>query len=162
MALTEAGLTLIDQIDIPPQIASELLGRVEHGHQIERLARMKRDVDVARRHKPARNDGAFYALTTGTSSTNASSGSTFFDVPWYPAGNGNWNDGWVQIGHTSTGLTFGNGAVKTTVNTTIASGAVSEIDLASAGSAVSLVAGVLAMVEQRRRRRFAAAGSLAD
>jgi len=79
----------------------------------------------------------------------------------FPAGGYNFNYGWVQVAYTPTGLTFGNGAVETTVNTPIAAGAVPEIDPASAGSAVSLVAGVLAMVEQRRRKRFAAAGSLA-
>ena len=53
-------------------------------------------------------------------------------------------------------------AVETTLNTPILAGqtsAVPEIDPASAGSAMSLVAGVLAMVEQRRRRRAVPATS---
>lgn len=78
----------------------------------------------------------------------------------FPAGGSNYNYGWVQVGYTPTGLTFGQAAVETTVNTPIAAGTVPEIDPASAGSAVSLVAGVLAMVEQRRRKRLAAADSV--
>lgn len=71
-----------------------------------------------------------------------------------------YNYGWVEVGYTPTGFTFGQAAIETIVNTPITAGSVPEIDPASAGSAVSLVAGVLAMVEQRRRKRFAAAGSL--
>ncbi len=54
--------------------------------------------------------------------------------------------------------------METTINTPIAAGAVAptssvpEIDPATGGSALSLVAGVLAMIEQRRRRRGLATG----
>jgi hypothetical protein len=66
------------------------------------------------------------------------------------------------VTYTNTGLTFGQASVETTINTAIQAGAtapVPEIDPASAGSAASLVAGVLAIVEQRRRRRVVPTGS---
>jgi len=78
----------------------------------------------------------------------------------FSAPGGGYNYGWVEVGYTATGMTFGQAAVETTVNTPIVAGAVPEIDPASAGSAVSLVAGVLAMVEQRRRKRGSNADSL--
>jgi len=68
----------------------------------------------------------------------------------------------VDVTLTPTGMTFGLAAVETTINLGILAGTptgVPEIDPASAGSAASLVAGVLAMVEQRRRRRVVPTGS---
>lgn len=51
---------------------------------------------------PANLAGAFYSLTSGSSSTNASSGSTYFDVPWSfglvaptPTGGGSWTNSLV-------------------------------------------------------------------
>jgi len=80
------------------------------------------------------------------------------------AGGSDWNYGWVQVTTTSNTITFGLASVETTLNTPILAGAVAsgvpEIDPASAGSAASLVAGVLAIVEQRRRRRVVPAGSV--
>lgn len=81
---------------------------------------------------PANLGGAFYSLTTGTSATNASSGSTFFDVPWSfgvvaptPTGGGTWTQALVYsstlgegfrsatsgltTGFTANWLGFGNG-----------------------------------------------------
>lgn len=78
------------------------------------------------------------------------------------AGGSDYNYGWVDVTTTPTGFTFGLASVETTINTGILAGAVApvpEIDPASAGSAASLVAGVLAMVEQRRRRRVVPTGS---
>jgi hypothetical protein len=103
---------------------------------------------------------------TGQSGVNLLSGSAIYGVriptPDSPVffGQGIYNYGWVEVGYTPTGFTFGQAAIETIVNTPITAGSVPEIDPASAGSAVSLVAGVLAMVEQRRRKRFASAGSL--
>jgi len=82
------------------------------------------------------------------------------------AGGSDYNYGWVQVtkSTTSNTITFGLASVETTLNTPILAGAVAsgvpEIDPASAGSAASLVAGVLAIVEQRRRRRVVPAGSV--
>ena len=76
----------------------------------------------------------------------------------FSAGSSDWNYGWVAVTLTGTSLTFGDAAVETTINTPILAGAlpspsaVPEIDPATGGSALSLVAGVLAMIEQRRRR----------
>lgn len=70
---------------------------------------------------PANLGGAFYALTSGTSSTNASSGSTYFDVPWSfglvaptPTGGGSWTQSLVYSStagqgfrSATTGLTTG-------------------------------------------------------
>jgi len=70
---------------------------------------------------PAQLGGALYSLTTGTSSTTASSGSTFFDVPWSfgivaptPSGGGSWTQALVDSGipgqgfrSVTTGLTTG-------------------------------------------------------
>jgi hypothetical protein len=82
----------------------------------------------------------------------------------FSAGGSNWNYGWVQVTATSNTMTFGLASVETTLNTPILAGAVAsgvpEIDPASAGSAASPVAGVLAIVEQRRRRRVVPAGSV--
>jgi hypothetical protein len=78
------------------------------------------------------------------------------------AGGSDYNYGWVDVTLTPTGLTFGLAAVETTINLGILAGPgspVPEIDPASAGSAASLVAVVLAMVEQRRRRRIVPTGS---
>ncbi|MEI8320004.1 MAG: hypothetical protein WCH79_18870 [Planctomycetia bacterium] len=79
-------------------------------------------------------------------------------------GGSDWNYGWVQVTTTSNTITFGLASVETTLNTPILAGAVAsgvpEIDPASAGSAASLVAGVLAIVEQRRRRRVVPASSV--
>ena len=80
------------------------------------------------------------------------------------AGGSDYNYGWVDVTTTPTGFTFGLASVETTINLGILAGAVAptgvpEIDPASAGSALSLVAGVLAMVEQRRRRRVVLTGS---
>lgn len=51
---------------------------------------------------PAQLGAAFYSLTSGTSTTTASSGNTFFDVPWSfgvvaptPAGGGSWTQSLV-------------------------------------------------------------------
>lgn len=82
----------------------------------------------------------------------------------FSAGGSDYNYGWVDVTYTPTGLTFGLASVETTINTGILAGAVAptgvpEIDPASAGSAASLVAGVLAMVEQRRRRRVVLTGN---
>ena len=82
----------------------------------------------------------------------------------FSAGGSDWNYGWVQVTTTSNTVTFGLASVETTLNTPILAGAVApagvpEIDPASAGSAASLVAGVLAIVEQRRRRRVVPTGS---
>jgi len=80
----------------------------------------------------------------------------------FSAGGSDYNYGWVEVTYTNTGLTFGQASVETTINTAIQAGAtapVPEIDPASAGSAASLVAGVLAIVEQRRRRRVVPTGS---
>jgi hypothetical protein len=77
-------------------------------------------------------------------------------------GSGGWNYGWVDVQFLGNSTRFGMAAVETTLNTSILAGqtsAVPEIDPASAGSAMSLVAGVLAMVEQRRRRRAVPATS---
>jgi len=77
-------------------------------------------------------------------------------------GSGGWNYGWVDVQFLGNATRFGMAAVETTLNTPILAGqtsAVPEIDPASAGSAMSLVAGVLAMVEQRRRRRAVPATS---
>ena len=103
---------------------------------------------------------------TSQAGVNFLSGSAIYGVriptPDSPVISGQqiYNYGWVEVGYTPTGFTFGQAAIETIVNTPITAGSVPEIDPASAGSAVSLVAGVLAMVEQRRRKRFAAAGSL--
>jgi len=80
----------------------------------------------------------------------------------FPDGSGGWNYGWVDVQWLGGNTRFGMAAVETTLNTPILAGqtsAVPEIDPASAGSAMSLVAGVLAMVEQRRRRRAVPATS---
>ena len=84
----------------------------------------------------------------------------------FSAGGSDWNYGWVQVTKSTTPntMTFGLASVETTINTPILAGAVApagvpEIDPASAGSAASLVAGVLAIVEQRRRRRVVPTGS---
>lgn len=82
----------------------------------------------------------------------------------FSAGGSDYNYAWVDVTYTETGLTFGLASVETTINTGILAGAVAptgvpEIDPASAGSAASLVAGVLAMVEQRRRRRVVLTGN---
>ena len=81
----------------------------------------------------------------------------------FSAGGSNYNYGWVQVTTTSNTITFGLDSVETTLNTPILAGAVApagvpEIDPASAGSAASLVAGGLAIVEQRRRRRAVPTG----
>ena len=82
----------------------------------------------------------------------------------FSAGGSDWNYGWVQVTTTSNTITFGLASVETTLNTPILAGAVAsgvpEIAPASAGSAASLVAGVLAIVEQRRRRRVVPASSV--
>jgi len=81
-------------------------------------------------------------------------------------GSGDWNYGWVDVQFLGLSTRFGMAAVETTLNTPILAGQttspdpVPEIDPASAGSAMSLVAGVLAMVEQRRRRRVVPTGSV--
>ena len=83
----------------------------------------------------------------------------------FPDGSGGWNYGWVDVQFLGNDTHFGMAAVETTLNTSILAGhttspsSVPEIDPASAGSAMSLVAGVLAMVEQRRRRRAVPATS---
>ena len=90
------------------------------------------------------------------------SGSTGYYGVRFWAGGSDYNYGWVDVTLTPTGLTFGLASVEKTINTGILAGAVApvpEIDPASAGSAASLVAGVLAMVEQRRRRRVVLTGS---
>ena len=80
-------------------------------------------------------------------------------------GAGGWNYGWVDVQFIGFNTRFGMAAVETTLNTPILAGqttspsGVPEIDPASAGSAASLVAGVLAIVEQRRRRRVVPTGS---
>ena len=91
--------------------------------------------------------------------TSVSSG--YYGVRFW-AGGSDYNYGWVDVTLTPTGLTFGLASVEKTINLGILAGAVApvpEIDPASAGSAASLVAGVLAMVEQRRRRRVVPTGS---
>ena len=66
--------------------------------------------------------------------------------------------GWLQFSaSTAPYILFGNAAVQSEANVAILAGggdasAVPEIDPATGSSALSLVAGVLAMVEQRRRR----------
>lgn len=92
------------------------------------------------------------------------SGSTGYYGVRFWAGGSDYNYGWVDVTLTPAGLTFGLAAVETTINLGILAGPVAptgvpEIDPASAGSAASLVAGVLAMVEQRRRRRVVPTGS---
>ena len=88
----------------------------------------------------------------------------FFGVR-FSDGSGGWNYGWVDVQFLGNYTHFGMAAVETTLNTSILAGqttspsSVPEIDPASAGSAMSLVAGVLAMVEQRRRRRVVPTGS---
>ena len=88
----------------------------------------------------------------------------FFGVR-FSNGSGGWNYGWVDVQWLGGNTRFGMAAVETTLNTPILAGQttspdpVPEIDPASAGSAMSLVAGVLAMVEQRRRRRAVPATS---
>ena len=82
----------------------------------------------------------------------------------FSAGGSDYNYGWVSVTKTASSLTFGEASVETTINTPIAAGAVAptssvpEIDPATGGSALSLVACVLAMIEQRRRRRGLATG----
>jgi hypothetical protein len=89
----------------------------------------------------------------------------FFGVR-FSNGSGGWNYGWVDVQWLGGNTRFGMAAVETTLNTPILAGQttspdpVPEIDPASAGSAMSLVAGVLAMVEQRRRRRVVPTGSV--
>ena len=89
----------------------------------------------------------------------------FFGVR-FSNGSGGWNYGWVDVQFLGNYTHFGMAAVETTLNTSILAGqttspsSVPEIDPASAGSAMSLVAGVLAMVEQRRRRRVVPTGSV--
>jgi len=89
----------------------------------------------------------------------------FFGVR-FSNGSGDWNYGWVDVQWLGGNTRFGMAAVETTLNTPILAGqttspsGVPEIDPASAGSAASLVAGVLAMVEQRRRRRVVPTGSV--
>jgi hypothetical protein len=97
----------------------------------------------------------------GTAVVPSSSG--YWGVRFW-AGGSDYNYGWVDVTLTPTVLTFGLASVETTINTGILAGAVAptgvpEIDPASAGSAASLVAGVLAIVEQRRRRRVVLTGS---
>ena len=93
------------------------------------------------------------AWTGGVSSVSEG----YFGVR-FSAGSSDWNYGWVAVTKTASSLTFGQAAVETTINTPILAGAlpspsgVPEIDPATGGSALSLVAGVLAMIEQRRRR----------
>ncbi len=95
---------------------------------------------------------------------NYNAGSGYFGAR-LSAGGSNYNYGWVQVttSTTSNTITFGLASVETTLNTPILAGAVApagvpEIDPASAGSAASLVAGGLAIVEQRRRRRAVPTG----
>jgi hypothetical protein len=81
-------------------------------------------------------------------------------------GPSSWNYGWLKLtrNQSAVPVVFHSAAMQTVAGVSIQAGelppsAVPEIDPASAGSAVSLVAGVLAMVEQRRRRRVVPVGS---
>jgi hypothetical protein len=105
--------------------------------------------------------GQWYQQGTPPSPTSQNG---FFGVR-FSNGSGGWNYGWVDVQWLGGNTRFGMAAVETTLNTPILAGQttspdpVPEIDPASAGSAMSLVAGVLAMVEQRRRRRAVPATS---
>lgn len=105
--------------------------------------------------------GQWYQQGTPPSPTSQNG---FFGVR-FSNGSGDWNYGWVDVQWLGGNTRFGTAAVETTLNTSILAGQttspdpVPEIDPASAGSAMSLVAGVLAMVEQRRRRRAVPATS---
>ena len=79
-------------------------------------------------------------------------------------GPSSWNYGWLELTREfDVPVVFHSAAMQTVAGVSIKAGelppsAVPEIDPASAGSAASLVAGVLAMVEQRRRRRVVPVG----
>jgi len=82
-------------------------------------------------------------------------------------GPSSWNYGWLKLtrqNNIPVPVVFHSAAMETVAGVSIKAGelppsAVPEIDPTSAGSAASLVAGVLAMVEQRRRRRVVPVGS---